>query len=66
MKSHILVNNSDGHQLELSNPEGIKSPYLEEIKPTDDPITRMLKGWAHNVHKFDDVIEYHGIVRDAK
>ena len=71
MKAHLIVNNPDGsvkevHQLESTNPEGIKSPYLEEIKPTDDPITRMLKGWVHNVHRFDDVAEYHGIVRDAK
>ena len=41
------------------------SPYLEEIKPTDDPITRMLKGWAHaEVFKDpQDIKEYHGIVR---
>lgn len=71
MKAHLIVNNPDGsvkevHQLESTNPEGIKSPYLEEIKPTDDPITRMLKCWVHNMHSFDDVSEYHGIVRDAK
>ena len=58
MKSHIIVNNPDGHQLGLSNPEGIKSP-------SDDPITRMLKGWAHaGVFKDpQDIKEYHGIVR---
>ena len=70
MKAHLIVNNPDGsvkevHQLESTNPEGIKSPYLEEIKPTDDPITRMLKGWAHaEVFKDpQDIKEYHGIVR---
>lgn len=43
----------------------IKSMYLTPIKPTDDPITRMLKSWAHaEVFKDpQDIKEYHGIVR---
>lgn len=44
----------------------IKSIYLTPIKPTDDPITRMLKSWAH-AEVFEDpqdVKEYHGIVRN--
>lgn len=45
----------------------IKSMYLTPIKPTDDPITRMLKSWAHaEVFKDpQDVKEYHGIVRNS-
>lgn len=67
MKAHLIINNPDGsaqevHKLESANPEGIKPWYLEEIKPTDSPITKMLKGWARNVRRIDDVAEYHGIV----
>lgn len=42
-----------------------ESYFLEPIKPTDDPITRMLKSWAHaEVFKDpQDIKEYHGIVR---
>lgn len=46
----------------------IKSMYLTPIKSTDDPITRMLKSWAHAAVFKDpqDAKEYHGIVRIDK
>lgn len=55
----------DGTAVMSSKNDPIKSVYLAPIKSTDDPITRMLKSWAHaEVFKDPhDVKEYHGIVR---
>lgn len=59
----VMSSKSDPNQKSRS----IKSMYLTPINPTDDPITRMLKSWAH-AEVFEDpqdVKEYHGIVRDS-
>lgn len=77
MKSHVIRTSVSGDMMGtavVSSKNGsnqksrsIKSIYLTPIKPTDDPITRMLKSWAHaEVFKDpQDVKEYHGIVRDS-
>lgn len=61
MDTAVVSSKNDPNQKHPS----IKSMYLTPIKPTDDPITRMLKSWAH-AEVFEDpqdVKEYHGTVR---